>query len=289
MAQLMKGQTWQDAQKLVRGKPRFEYPVYAEVKLDEIRCRVLYSQVTKCVAFESYAGKPLHNLGRFAAGFEDWFERAGYSDLDCGILVNGNFNDSYRWVRSSKGIPEDLADATVEIIVFDVPDDGLPFSKRIAQIDRIADALKVFHDLPTVRPEIALLFSEEAVLRMYRSARERGFEGLMVKTREHLYSRTRTWDWLKLKPKETHDAVITEVVQARSIHGELLDRAGSVRVTLEDGSEATPSGIGHELGRDMLSNPDKYIGQWVEFTRMEEDRQGGSRHPIFKRLREAKA
>lgn len=289
MAELMKGQTWQEAQKLVRGKPRFTYPVYAEVKLDEIRCQVLYSQVTKTVTFRSYAGKPLHNLGRFAAGFEDWFERAGYTDLDCGILVNGNFNDSYRWVRSTKGIPEDLAGADVQIIVFDVPDDGLPFVQRLAQIDRVASALSIFHGLPTFRPERALLHSEEAVLYMYRTARQRGFEGLMVKTSDHKYSRTRTWDWLKLKPKETHDAVITEVVQARSIHGELLDRAGSVRVTLEDGSEATPAGINHELGRDMLANPGKYIGQWCEFTRMEEDRQGGSRHPIFKRLREAKA
>lgn len=289
MAQLMKGQTWKAAQKLVRGKPRFEYPVYAEIKLDEIRCRVVYSKLLKIVTFESYAGKRLHNLGHFAPMFEAWFDKCGYTDLDCGILVNGNFNDSYRWVRSSSGIPKGLEEATVEILLFDLPEDGLPFDVRLHQIDRVAAGLRTFHGLPMIRPDRKLLGSYEAVMRYYEEARLRGYEGLMVKTLEHTYSRTRTWDWMKLKPEETHDGVITEVVQARSIHGELLDRAGSVRVTLEDGSKATPSGIGHELGRDMLASPERYIGQWVEFTRMEEDRQGGSRHPIFKRMREAKA
>lgn len=289
MAQLMKGQTWKAAQKLVRGKPRFTYPVFGEIKLDEIRCRVVYSTLLQIVTFESYAGKPLHNLGHFAPAFEAWFLRSGYTDLDCGILVNGNFNDSYRWVRSSKGVPPGLEAAKVEILLFDLPDDGAPFSRRRAQIDRVAEGLRIFHGLPMIRPEGRLLLDEADVMAFYRYARQKGQEGLMVKTLEHTYSRTRTWDWLKLKPEETHDGIITEVVQARSIHGELLDRAGSVRVTLEDGSKATPSGIGHELGRDMLASPERYIGQWVEFTRMEEDRQGGSRHPIFKRMREAKA
>ena len=73
------------------------------------------------------------------------------------------------------------------------------------------------------------------------------------------------------------------------IAGALEDHPGVRHVKVEDGSEASPHGIAHDLGRDMHENPEKYIGQWAEFKYMERDRQGGYRHPVFYRLREAKA
>jgi ATP-dependent DNA ligase len=125
---------------------------------------------------------------------------------------------------------------------------------------------------------------------MFIVARERGFEGLMVKSLQHLYEAgKRTAGWLKVKPSDDADGIITELHEAVSEAGEPLGRTGSITIKVEDGSTATPHGIAHELGREMHEHPERFIGQWAEFKFMERDRQGGYRHPVFNRLREAKA
>lgn len=80
MSQLMKGETFEEACKLVRGKPRFEYPVMVEAKADEIRCRVYKSG--DVILFESYAEKPLHNMDGWAPTFELLFHKMQISELE---------------------------------------------------------------------------------------------------------------------------------------------------------------------------------------------------------------
>ena len=120
----------------------------------------------------------------------------------------------------------------------------------------------------------------------------------MVKVLDGLYERKRSWNWYKLKPEDTHDGKIIGLHEAVCgkdqpelglSKGDMLGRIGSVTVRLEDGTTATPHGIPFALGEEMLNNPTYYLDRWVEFTCMERDRQGGYRHPIFKRIREDKA
>lgn len=309
MPSLMKGETWTDAQKLVRGKPRFEYPLIVEVKADEIRCRVQFHKethgeggaVVEFVTYESYAGKPLHNLHYFDAPLMAYFKAMWpvVTELDCGIEVNGNFNDSYRWTQSSTGIPQEKFDkktgktspaldtSMVKFILFDLPANKKPFIDRRFDIDFAADGLR-HHGLNCTRPIRWLCHTEAAVITQYEHYRGMGYEGAMGKTLDHLYERKRTFGWMKIKPKETLDGVITGINRAHALDGTPHDRAGSVSVRFEDGSTADCSGIGHALAADMWENQSAYVGQWAECERMEEDRAGGSRHPIFKRIREAK-
>ena len=110
----------------------------------------------------------------------------------------------------------------------------------------------------------------------------------MAKTLGHVYARRRTFDWMKIKPKETFDGRITSFNEAVSETGELLGRVGSINVECADGSTASPAGIAHGLGRTLWEDQAKYVGQWIEFSCMERDRQGGYRHPIYDRFREDK-
>lgn len=311
MSQLMKGETWADACKLVRGQPRFQYPVMVEAKADEIRCRVYKSGGE--ILFESYAEKPLHNLAFLASAFSLLFKQMQITELDVGILVNGNFNDSYRWVRSIKGLPTEKFDkktgktapaldpSMVQIIVFDVPESTDQYIDRMIVADFAASGLRQY-GVNAVRPARELCGSPEEVMACYAQYREAGYEGAMAKTLGHTYERRRTFEWMKIKPSEDHDGRITGFNEAVSSVDELcpetgavlvpkgtpLARAGSINVETADGSTAAPAGIPHALGRELWANPDKYIGQWVEFTCMERDRQGGFRHPIFNRFREDK-
>jgi ATP-dependent DNA ligase len=280
MPNLMKGKVWDER------KHKMTYPCVAEVKYDEIRVCVLWYK--GAVHFLSYAGKPLNNLGQFADGFAEWFNANPQHDsLDCGFEANSNFNDSYRWVRS-KGIPDDLIDVPIKFFLFDVPMVDVPYSGRWRTRQVAAQMLN--YRFPCEVPEWTLCHDEASVDRAFLKAQEDGYEGLMVKSREHLYHSvpSRTDGWLKMKPEATADGYILRLYEAVSITGVNLGRVGSIGVRVDDGSCASPAGIPHELGTQMFQNPEQYLNQWVEFKYMQRDRAGGYRHPSFIRFREAK-
>lgn len=295
MPDLMKGKVWGEH------KHKLVYPVLAEVKYDEIRCHVKLVETDNGndLVFLSYAGKPLHNMEEFKNIFWEYLDKANLTELDCGIEVNGNFNDSYRWVRS-KIVPEGLDSSMVRFILFDMPDHGaLSYKTRRAHIAEAAQALRVTWGLNITTPLFNLCNTEKDVEYFFERYRGLGFEGAMVKTLDHLYLKgKRIAGWLKMKPEAEADGVITALYEAycgtdqpelNLRKGDPLGRIGSVQLKLEDGSEAAPHGIPHDLGREMYLNPQAYLGEWVEFRYMERDRQGGYRHPVWHRLREAKA
>lgn len=305
MPGLMKGNCWKDRRdaKKRNGDPVVTYPVYVEDKHDEIRCHVKVSEpAEKCgcdVLFLSYAGKPLANMERFEQTFRTLARGTGYREFDLGFEVNGNFNDSYRWVRSTKGVPDDLKHATFRFLVF-----ALPEKRTGGMVQQLLCRLEVARyaaDWVTTQvdtPRFTVCDGPDAVYAAFLNARSRGLEGVMVKQLHAEYERKRTDGWLKMKQEDDADGVIVELIEAtatvadpeRGIAvGDPLGRIGSVRVRMEDGSEACPHGIAHGLGVDMHQNPEKYLGQWCEFKFMERDRQGGYRHPTFFRIREAKA
>lgn len=298
MAELMKGHVWHERRdaKDRKGNPIVTYPVYVEDKHDEIRChvKVLTSLSSSIVAedrvvFLSYAGKPLANMRRFARIFVELWHVSGYSEFDLGFEVNENFNDSYRWVRSTKKLPDDLKDAKVRFFVF-----GLPEIKTGGMLNQLVCREEVCRyaadwvSVPFDVPHCVLANSAGEVESAFEYARARGLEGVMVKQVHAPYERKRTDGWLKMKPEDTADGKIVGVNQAFADDGTPHDRAGSLTVVMEDGSIARPGGMDHDLAANMWHHPDLYIGQWVEFKYMERDRQGGYRHPSFIRLREAK-
>ena len=221
--------------------------------------------------------------------------KAGIKELDCEVVVNGTFADTYRYTRSSKGVPSDLRTAEVLLYLLDLPGLEAPYSAR-------KNVLRAFERL-TMQPYLRTLTdvladSEEDVERAFERYRAHGLEGAVVKLPHAPYERKRTHAWYKLKPEETADGCIVDLVEAVCgkdqpelglVAGDRLGRIGSVILRLEDGSTAAPHGIPHELGADMFQHPEKYIGRWVEFRYMEVDRAGGYRHPTFIRIREDKA
>lgn len=299
MPQLMKGNVWHercDARDR-KGNPIVTYPVMVEDKHDEIRCHVTVIPEVLGVQFMSYSGKPLANMDRFAQMFWTLYKWTGYTEFDMGFECNGNFNDSYRWVRSTKGVPDDLEDATFKFFVFGLPGNHDTLIQQLRRRTEVAMYAKNLCSVPVVVPEVVTCSDAAAVEAAFHAARQRGLEGVMVKQLYAMYERKRTDGWLKMKPEDDADGVITALHEAVCGTdqpelglqvGDKLGRIGSVTIRMEDGSEASPHGIPHELGRDMLEHPEKYIGQWAEMKYMERDRQGGYRHPTFHRLREAK-
>lgn len=292
---LMKGKHWSDRHKF---RVPLEYPVVVQPKVDEIRVRVFVHLPTQAVVYHSYAEKPLYNL-EFADDMflklSSWY---GLTNFDCGFLCNNNFDDSRSFVRSSKNFPERLRDASRVFLLYDLPDSPEKYSARIACIAEVCNWAAI-----TCTSELRMLphwvaNTPEEVEDLYESLRAQQYEGAMIKTLSHKYQiGKRSQDWLKMKPEDTADGKIVGFVEARATVpipargvkiGDPLGRVGSVIVKLEDGTEARPHGIAHELGAEMLANQSKYLGEWCEFAFMERDTQGGYRHPVFRRIRDAK-
>lgn len=291
---LMKGMPVKDVNDLT-------YPVWVEQKLDEVRCRVYLDPATNIVEFDSYAGKPLHNLKQFfGAQFYEFMQDTGIYELDVGVLVNNNFNDSYRWVRSSKGVPPEkldkatgkiapaLNEAMVRFYLYDMPTRPNVWKTRRVDRNDVCGYLEeagLCVDIPQGQDAP----NAEALLDFFAKQRALGLEGIMVKSYEHKYQRGKhTGSWWKMKPSDTIDGKIVGYTEAVSLEGVPLGRVGSVDVVMDDGSKASPGGFSHALAKDIFDNFDKYRDQWLEFDFMERDRQGGYRHPHFKRFREAK-
>ena len=297
MPDLMKGNVWHERcrAKKRNGDTVVTYPVYVEDKHDEIRChvKILTSLNTNIhpknrVLFLSYAGKPLANMEQFAHIFYKLYSSTGYSEFDMGFECNENFNDSYRWVRSTKGVPSDLTDATFKFYIFGLPEKNVPMYRQMQMRLEVVAYAKDWVSVPVLVPFFQTATNEHDVDQMFAFARSRGREGVMVKQPHALYERKRTDGWLKMKTEADADGVITSVNRAFALDGTRLARAGSVTVQMSDGSVARPSGIAHELAADMWLHPEKYFGEWCTFSYMERDRQGGYRHPTWGRLREAK-
>lgn len=291
MQQLMKGKTFNEH------KHKLVYPVGVDLKYDEVRCHVLVQGQE--VQFLSYSGKVLANMERFSHLFLHLSANTGWNEFDCGFEVNANFNDTYRWVRSTKKLPDDLSTAVKRFWLFDLPESPSEYRLRRIGMEVLEELARMYMPGALRMPEHHLCMNEEEVHTLFGIAQASGVEGLMVKTYDHLYQQDKRIDgWLKYKPSLDADGVITALHEAICgtdqpeiglYAGDPLGRIGSVTVKMEDGSKATPHGIDHDLGREMYLNPQAYIGEWCELKYMMRDRQGGYRHPTFNRLREAKA
>lgn len=295
MASLMKGNVWHercDAKKR-NGDPVVTYPVMVEDKHDEIRCHVIVHSCThaKRVEYLSYAGKPLANMQQFDHVWINVYRSTGISEFDLGFECNGNFNDSYRWVRSTKGIPLDLVNAPHKFYVFGVPGLGGTIADQVQYRSTVANAAWGYNkgaNLSVRVPQYRMAYSSADVEHHFTRARTTGLEGVMVKQHDAMYERKRTDGWLKMKPEAEADGIIVGFNEAVSLDGVPLGRAGSVIVRCADDSTAQPSGIKHDLAKHMWENQREYMGRWCEFKFMERDRQGGYRHPTFHRIREDK-
>lgn len=119
-----------------------------------------------------------------------------------------------------------------------------------------------------------------------------GFEGMMLKDRHARYaSGQRGGGWLKVKPQETVDVVVTGFKPGEAGFAGLV---GAVEFgEFGDDGEIVEtgrcSGMTMRVREDMTKNPDRWLGSVIEVKHMGRMPTGGYRHPQFARRREDKS
>lgn len=276
--------------------------VVVQTKRDEFRCvvEVCHNDATEpqFVTFTSASGKPLYNLDQFADEFIFLSRKYGLTKFDCGVMVNESFDITRSVLRSStkpyllKGnafykLKKDSPDTTLraKFYLYDLPGIAWTYDGRRLTMSCMARESEWF-----ATPETWVIQADSyddvegacaAVQFTYAGLIEAGHEGAMLKRLNHFYRATRTTDWMKMKPEEEADGIITGFTDGL---GKYAGQVGSVQVTFADGSTTSVSGMADAMRAAITAEPDYYLGKVLEVRYMMRDSQGGYRHPRWYRL-----
>jgi hypothetical protein len=96
---------------------------------------------------------------------------------------------------------------------------------------------------------------------------DQGYEGAMLKTVEHVYQPTagskRSVDWIKIKPQESTEGKILEVLEGEGEHAGMV---GKFKVQwFNEEFEVSPGKIDHAGRKLIFEHKENYVGSYLEF------------------------
>jgi len=105
------------------------------------------------------------------------------------------------------------------------------------------------------------------VTEYYQEFLEQGYEGAVLKTANHVYQPStgsrRSADWIKIKPEETTEGIIVDILEGNGDHQGLVGKFIVKWVDVE--FEVAPGNLNHESRKRIWENKESYIGYEVEF------------------------
>ena len=163
----------------------------------------------------------------------------------------------------------------ITYIVFDIPTSTEPFEKVQAKLKRM-DLGPYSHVAPQYRVK-----SESDMLRRYEEALAEGAEGIMLREPRSRYVPKRTMALLKVKPKDSAEAVVIGYTAGKGRHE---GRMGALRVHLlgDKSKEFKVGGGFKDAERDERLYP---LGTIVEVNFNDKTAAGLPRFPRFHRVR----
>lgn len=244
---------------------KMAWPCLGSFKIDGLRC------IYENGKLYSRYGKEFVGLDHIAEHFKKYNVRR----VDGEIIVPGKrFDDLSGDIRAFKKTDD------AQYMVFDVhSDEALPLYKRQTNALLLCNAI-ASRDVQYV--EHRTLCSEQEALDMYDEALSEGYEGLMLKKDNGLPVDGRNNDWLKMKPKDTVDLVVTGVEEG---DGKYIGAVGNL-VCDFNGREVRVGGGLSDLQRTTwYSDSNAIVGRTIEVEYMELSKEGRLRHPRLKCVR----
>lgn len=217
-----------------------------------------------------FSYRPYEPLGTYAVDGEVWIQGMDF-DTASGIL------------RRDTPVPADLS---VVFTVFEVLPLAVitgestcdaPWQLRRCWVREFEDTA----DSSSVEAEYILCDHTED--EAFADARERGFEGLIIKDRYGLYRNGKVSGWYKRKDEISEDGVVVGFVPGTNSNtGKLV----GFEVELESGVRVKATGLTKEFIQELTENSQKYLGRYVEVKAMQRTAKGALRHPRFSRFRD---
>jgi len=261
-------------------KKHLKLPAWAEPKLDGIRCTSFIKNGD--VTCFSRNGKTLELIDEF---LDDYLYIAGGEDyVFDGELMGTDFQHVMTQAKRKK---EKDQSKMIHFIF-----DGMPLadwmnqkSQKYTHRKSILNSLFDHADAPKLElVKGRYVKTEEEVQEFFEECVAAGFEGIIIK-QDTPYVFKRSRDWLKLKPTETYDCIIVDVVAGKD-DKKFSDTLGALWVELNGVKTQVGSGYSDQLRDEIWKDPNAYIGKMVEVTGEKElTNDGCIRFPRFKQFR----
>jgi DNA ligase-1 len=238
---------------------KVEFPVYAQPKLDGIRC------IATKDGLKTRTGKDIVAVPHIFEALQPFFEEHPDVILDGELYCDkfdNDFNAICHHVRRSNVTEESLEGAKViEYHVYDMVNEGLRFSERICFLTDVFWAELQKHEryveyIKIVETQKA--YEHEGLDNLYGQWQEQGYEGQMVRLNEpYENKRSKTL----LKRKEFQDGEYTILGWKEGI-GNRAGTIGHFKFETEDGIEFSSNIKGNfEYLADLLEQADDLIGK----------------------------
>jgi len=256
-----------------------EYPIWAEPKYDGIRVVAVCENGQ--VQLFSRAGKEFTNFPKILNAI------AGHQPFE-GLMLDGevfgaSFDDATT-VAHNKGGKDDSA------LTYCVWDCMRTQEFAASDCDRtLVDRQKMLSgaicgcDPRVQQAPGCLVNSEEQMLATFKALREQGYEGLVLKPLDGVYSFKRSKTWVKVKEAATTEGVIKKILPGTGKHKSVM---GAVMVSIEGMKDTkVGSGFSDEQRAEFWEKKDQMVGRAIEFKHMGITPHQSYRHPVFLRLR----
>ena len=256
----------------------FAKGVWAEIKYDGFRSVHIHNLDTSDILGRS--GKEVIN--------QEFYEKSlKFNNELCGFFLDGEawcpgltFEEISSIMRTeNKPLPKDF-----KFLLFD--------TCKVSEWQN--EYSKTFLERRLERKETAKIYPEfyqeaegkevhtvQEIIDYYNEARERGFEGLILKYLDGRYENKRSKNLLKVKPEDTIDAQIIDVFEGT---GKFVGQLGGFIVKIEGFDEDVRVGGGFkDWQRTKYWNErNSLVGKWIKIEFTERTQAGSLRHPRFK-------
>ncbi len=195
--------------------------------------------------------------------------------LDGELLIEGmHFQESSGLIRSDDPTPQAV------YYVFDIPESTMTFFKRYSLYsDCISKVASPF--INTVKH--VFVKNLDHINKTFQDILTAGYEGLVIKPKDHKYKTSRSWDWMKLKAEHSEDLPVVDEFQGDGkyvgmLGGFIVERKNGVLVRVG-------SGFSDAERTKYWNNLKTYKGKLIKVTYHEITLDGSLRHPTFKGFR----
>jgi DNA ligase-1 len=233
-------------------KHKIKFPVFAQPKLDGIRC-----VITKDGMF-SRNGKVINSCPHVREELQYVFDQVPHIVLDGELYcdkLNNDFNKICSLVKKTKPTKEDLEEAatTIQYWVYDIVDTELLFENRIQLIEKLIDTSVTIQKVPT-----GCFHNMEDIDTHYGYCIDHGFEGQMIRLNGK-YENKRSKSLLKRKEFQDREYTILDVIEGE---GNRSGLAGAMLFENELGIKFNSNIKGDRAYlKELLVNKAQYIGR----------------------------
>lgn len=241
---------------------RVKFPCYSSVKIDGVRATYMN--------------------GKFYSRNGIVYTGLNHISIPEGLVVDGeltvpgmSFQEGSGLIRSDDPTPMAIFN------MFEMPKENMSFADRLNKLEGLVQAGKFLKKVPH-----KVMNNMQEIYEYYALCRNRGFEGSVVKPLNYSYRGTRSYDWMKLKPRDSADLQVVGVYEG---NGKYTGMLGGVYVVFNNNADnKVGSGFSDAERKRFWERPDLIMNKIIEVDYMEETDDGNLRHASYKGIRHDK-